>query len=180
MKVISGIYKGRTIQGFNLEGTRPTMDRVKESVFGMIQDSVCGADVLDLFAGSGNLGIEAMSQGAKSCVFCDHHREAVQTIHMNLEKIGIQQVDVYKMDYKKCLEQLSNERKTFDIIFLDPPYQTDYIEKSLKLIDQYSLLKPSGIIVCESDSVDKIQSTSFSVVKERKYGDKMVDILRKM
>ena len=180
MKVISGIYKGRLIQGFDLDGTRPTMDRVKESVFGMIHERVLDARVLDLFAGSGNLGIEALSEGANYCVFCDKSREAFKTIKLNLDKIGIRNACVYKMDYLKCLEQLSKENQTFDIIFLDPPYKTNYIEKSLEFIAQYSLLNEDGIIVCESDSLDKIESSCFCTVKDRKYGDKMVAILRRI
>lgn len=181
MKIISGLYKGRNLLGFDLDGTRPTMDRVKESLFGMIQNYVSDAVVLDLFAGSGNLGIEAISEGAAFSYFCDHHAKATRVIQSNLDHIGISNAKVFTMDYCKCLDFLQKEGIAFDIIFLDPPYQTSYIEKSLQKIEENHLLKEHGIIVCESDSLDKIiYPKSFSPMKEKKYGDKYVVILQKM
>ena len=179
MKVISGLYKGRNIQGFDLDGTRPTMDRVKESLFAMIQDYLDGAIVLDLFAGSGNLGIEALSEGAAFSYFCDHNRKAVSVIEKNLSTIGITDSKVYCLDFLKCIDLM--EKESLDIIFLDPPYKTDFIEKSLKRIEEKSVLKNEGIIVCESDSFDKIiYPECFTCVKSRQYGDKCVVILRKI
>ena len=181
VRVISGRYKGRNILGFDLDGTRPTMDRVKESLFAMIQSYLDGAICLDLFAGSGNLGIEALSEGASFVYFCDHNHKAVKTIEKNAENIGIEDYKVLGMDYIKCLDYLMDNECSFDIIFLDPPYQTDYIEKSLKRIGDSSLLKDTGIIVCESDSLDKIvYPDCFSCVKEKKYGDKNIVILHKI
>ena len=181
MKVISGIYKGRNIQGYDLDGTRPTMDRVKESLFGMIQNNIPNSVVLDLFAGSGNLGIEALSEGASYAYFCDHNFKASKTIQSNLDNIGIQNAKVFSMDYLKCLEELSDHSITFDIIFLDPPYQTNLLEKSILKIDALSLLKEDGIIVCESDSIDKIiYPDTYTCVKNKNYGDKNIVILRKM
>ena len=89
MRVISGLYKGRNIDGFDIDGTRPTQDRVKESLFGSIQDYIEDSVVLDLFSGSGNLGIEALSNGAKECYFVDNNKEAIKVINSNLSKIGI-------------------------------------------------------------------------------------------
>ena len=181
MKVISGKYKGRNILGFDLDGTRPTMDRVKESLFGMIQNNIPNSICLDLFAGSGNLGIEALSEGASFCYFCDSNHKAVQTINSNLDNIGIEDAKVLNMDYLKCLNYLHEEERNFDIIFLDPPYKTNYIEKALNKINELNLLKDDGIIVCESDSLDKIiYPEEFKCVKDRQYGEKFVVILRKM
>lgn len=181
MKVISGKYKGRNIKGFDIDGTRPTMDRVKESLFAMIQNKMEDAIILDLFSGSGNLGIEALSEGARFAYLCDHNRRATSTIQENLNTIGIMDAKVLGMDYLKCLDALKNENVLLDIIFLDPPYQTNYIEKSLKKIEENSLLKDKGIVVCESDSIDKIiYSSYYSCVKEKKYGDKTIVILQKM
>ena len=181
MRVISGLYKGRNIEGFQIDGTRPTMDRVKESLFAMIQDYVKDGLVLDLFSGSGNLGIEALSEGASYAYFCDHNMIACKTIEKNLKTIGIENAKVLKMDYCKALSVLKEEQIAFDVIFLDPPYKTDYIEKSIELIDKYNLIKKDKIIVCESDQLDKIIYTNqYEVLKEKKYSDKYIVILKKM
>lgn len=178
MKVISGTLKGRKIEGFHLEGTRPTMDRVKESLFAMIQSHVGKSTCLDLFAGSGSLGIEAISEGAKKVYFVDFNKKAIHTMQKNMKNFQIEdKAKILFMDYKKALDALQKEK--FDIIFLDPPYQTNYIEKSIFLIDKYQLLKDNGIIVCESDKLEKIIfSEKYQIVKEKKYGDKLIVILK--
>lgn len=181
MKVISGKYKGRNLEGFDLDGTRPTMDRVKESLFGMIQNYVDDSVVLDLFSGSGNLSIEALSEGAKYAYSVDSNYKAIKTIKKNIDTINITDIDVLNMDYIEALKYFNNKDINFDIIFLDPPYKTNYIEKSIKLIDKYDLLKDDGIIVCESDSLDKIVYTEkYKSVKDKKYGDKYIVILKKI
>ncbi|MBQ6134833.1 MAG: 16S rRNA (guanine(966)-N(2))-methyltransferase RsmD [Bacilli bacterium] len=181
MKVISGKYKGRVLEGFDMVGTRPTMDRVKESLFAMIQDSISDSVVLDLFAGSGNLGVEALSQGASFSYFVDSNRKAVQTIERNLSKIRILDAKVFCFDYLKALAFFASEKIFFDIIFLDPPYQSNYLEKSIAVIDEKNLMNEHGLIVCESDQLDKIiYSSHFQPVKEKKYGDKYIVILQKV
>lgn len=180
MKVISGKYKGRVLDGYDLSGTRPTMDRVKESLFAMMQGKINGSVILDLFSGSGNLGIEALSEGAKLSYFVDENRKAVQTIERNLNKIGISNQKVFCLDYQKAIRLFSQKKISFDIIFLDPPYQTNYIEKSISLIEEGNLLKKDGILVCESDTPNKvIYSSMFQKLKEKKYGDKYVILLQK-
>ena len=179
MKIISGKYKGRNLDGHNLEGTRPTMERVKESLFAIIQNYIDGAVVLDLFSGSGNLGIEALSEGASYAYLVDFNKKAANTIKNNLSNIGIKEAEVINLDYKKALNYLKG--KKIDLIFLDPPYKTDFIEQSIKLIDEYNLLNEEGLIICENDSLDKIvYPDNYEVVKDRKYGDKWVVILRKI
>lgn len=178
MKVISGKYKGRVLKGFDLTGTRPTMDRVKESLFGTIQNYIPNSVVLDLFAGSGNLGIEALSEGASYAYLVDSNYKAISVIKENITNIGITDIEVINSDYKQALKDFTLK---FDIIFLDPPYNTNYIEESIKLITKYDLLNSKGIIVCESDSLDKIcYSEVFKKVKEKKYGDKYIVILQKI
>ena len=180
MKVISGKYKGRVLEGFNIDGTRPTMDRVKESLFGMIQSYVPESTVLDLFSGSGNLGIEALSEGAKYAYLVDSNKKAISVIKKNISTIGIDSVEVINNDYKKVLKEFAGKVK-FDLIFLDPPYNTNYIEESIKLIEEYDLLEYKGIIVCESDLLDRIvHSNKLNKVKERKYGDKYIVLLQKV
>lgn len=181
MKVISGKYKGRKIEGFEIDGTRPTMDRVKESLFGMLQENISDSTILDLFSGSGNLAIEALSEGAKYAYACDKNIKAVKTIKRNIESIGIADCKVLLMDYKECLKTLEQGQVKIDVIFLDPPYKTDFIEKSIILINEYNLLSKDGIIVCESDSLDKIvYPENYKVTKNRKYGDKYIVFLQKI
>ena len=181
MKIISGKYKGRILEGFDLKGTRPTMDRVKESLFAMIQEYIPNSTVLDLFSGSGNLGIEALSEGASYAYLVDSNFKAVNVIKRNIKKVGIEQVEIWNKDYKKALEDLKKESKKMGIIFLDPPYKTNYIEESIKKIEQYDLLRLDGIIVCESDDLNKIiYSKNFISVKEKKYGDKYIVLLKKI
>ncbi len=179
MKIISGKYKGRNLDGHNLDGTRPTMERVKESLFAIIQNHLDNAIVLDLFSGSGNLGIEALSEGASYAYLVDFNKKAAITIKNNLNNIGINEAEVINLDYKKALNYLKD--KKMDLIFLDPPYKTDYIEQSIKLIDEYDMLNEDGLIICENDSLDKIvYPENYEVVKDRKYGDKWVVILKKI
>lgn len=178
MKVISGKYKGRILEGFDINGTRPTMDRVKESLFGTIQNYIPESIVLDLFSGSGNLGIEALSEGSKFAYLVDSNKKAITIINKNINNIGITDVEVINSDYKEALKRFKIK---FDLIFLDPPYNTNYIEESIELIKEYNLLNNNGIIVCESDSLDKIvYSNELRKVKEKKYGDKYIVLLQKI
>ena len=181
MKIISGKYKGRNLDGHNLDGTRPTMERVKESLFAIIQNHLDNAIVLDLFSGSGNLGLEALSEGAKYAYLVDHNFKAIKTINKNLTTIGISDAEAINMDYKKALNYFSEKNIKFDLIFLDPPYITDYIEKSLELISKYDLLNDNGLIICESDDLDRIvYNDMYKVVKDKKYGDKYIVLLEKI
>ena len=178
MKVISGTLKGRKIDGYNLDGTRPTMDRVKESLFAMIQNYIGESICIDLFSGSGNLGIEALSEGANFVYFNDNNKKAVEVIKSNVKKFNIlEKSEILNISYKKALNELTGQK--IDIIFLDPPYKTNYIEESIKLVDSNNLLSDNGIIVCESSDLNKIIYTdNFQVLKEKKYGDKWVVILK--
>lgn len=180
MKIVSGSLKGRQLDGYLLKGTRPTMDRVKESLFAMIQDYIVDSICLDLFAGSGNLGIEAISQGARKVYFNDNDYKAKIVIDKNIDNLDIKSYcNILNMDYTKALGSLKNIK--FNLIFLDPPYATNYIEKSIELIEKYDLLSDDGLIVCESNDYNKIiYNEIYSKFKEKKYGDKWVVILRKI
>ena len=181
MKVISGIYKGRQIKGFDIDGTRPTMDRVKESLFATIQNYIKGSIVLDLFSGSGNLAIEALSEGASFAYMVDNNKKAINTINDNINSIGVNNSKTLFMDYSKALEYFYSNNIKLDIIFLDPPYKTNYIEKSIELIEKYNLINKHGLIVCESDKLDKIiYPTNYESIKEKKYGDKYIVLLKKI
>ena len=173
MRVISGKYKGKQLQGFDIEGTRPTMDHVKESLFGIIQNKVKDSICLDLFAGSGSLGIEALSNGAKKCYFIDKHKEISEILKNNLK--GIENSIILKKDYASALIELKG--KKFDIIFLDPPYQYNLITPAIELIIKNDLLNDDGIIVCEYET--EIIKTDLELIKEKKYGSKMIRIYKK-
>lgn len=176
MRVISGKYKGKNLIGFDIDGTRPTMDRVKESLFGMIQNNIKDSIVLDLFAGSGSLGIEAISNGALKCYFVDNNIELINIIKKNVVNIS-EGINIIKNDYKGALIDLKNKGLKFDIIFLDPPYKMNLINDCLNKISEYKLLNENGIIVCEYEN-EVISTDSFELIKEKKYGTKNIRIYK--
>lgn len=181
MKIISGKYKGRNILGFNIEGTRPTQDRVKENLFNIINFKLENKVILDLFSGSGNLAFEALSRGAKYAYLNDNNVEAIKVINKNIDNLEINNIKVLKNDYQKTLLYLKNNNIKLDIVFLDPPYKTNYIEKSIELISEYDLLNENGLIICESDSIDKIiYPDNYKCLVDKKYGDKYIVILEKI
>ncbi len=173
MRIISGKYKGKKLLGFDIDGTRPTMDRVKESMFAMIQTNLKDAVCLDLFAGSGSLGIEAISNGASKCIFVEKNNIAYNILSKNLENLSSDEYEKHKIDY---LDYLKKNNLSFDIIFLDPPYVGTYLNKSLRLINEYNILKEQGIIVCEHTEEIK---EDYKIVKQKSYGNKKVTILSK-
>lgn len=175
MRVISGKYKGKNIQGFNVLGTRPTMDRVKESLFGMIQSYIKDSFCLDLFAGSGSLGIEALSNGACSCIFVEKNKDMVRVLNNNLS--GINDSKVLNMDYMDALKNFINDGLKFDVIFLDPPYKLNLINNILEFIYNNNLLNFGGIVVCEFED-EFVCCDFFSLIKEKKYGSKRVNIYK--
>ena len=168
MRVISGKYKGRKIDGFNIEGTRPTMDRVKESMFASIQNKIEGSVVLDLFAGSGALGIEALSNGAKYVYFIDNSSEVEKVLKNNLR--GMEDYKIMMIDYNKALKSFRDNSIKFDIILLDPPYDRHFINKILDFIYDNNLLNEGGIVVTE------YETEKFNIYKTKKYGHKTVTI----
>ena len=150
------------------------MDRVKESVFAMIQNKIRESVVLDLFAGSGSLGIETLSNGASEVFFIDNNIELINIIKKNT--IGIdEKIHIMKSDYKNALELLKNSNIKFDIIFLDPPYKLNLINDCLDKIIKYNLLNKDGIIVCEYENED-IENDKLNLIKDRKYGSKNIKI----
>lgn len=177
MRVISGTLKGRIIKGDHIEGTRPTMDKIKESLFAIIQNEIKDSICLDLFAGSGSLGIEAISNGAKYAYFVDSNRKAIEVIKDNLKTFKIEEfTKIINVDYKKALKYFYDNNITFDLIFLDPPYQDNLINESINLILEYNLLKEKGLIICEYMKEELGEFQSLKVIKEKKYGDKYIKI----
>lgn len=177
MRIISGKYKGRNIVGFNLEGTRPTQSRVKESIFSMIQGKIPDVLVLDLFAGSGNLGIEALSNGAKYAYFVDINKDAYKIIRRNLQDLGIQNAKVLQADYRKALTLLKGEGLKFHLVFLDPPYKDLVLDEILEYLTEHNLLEEESLVICEYENDHMKEAYGRLVsIKEKKYGYKTVRI----
>ena len=150
MRVITGSARGCQLKAPKGLDTRPTLDQVKEGLFSVIQFEIEGRRVLDLFAGSGQLGIEALSRGAASAVFVDAGREAVSVIGENLQRTHLQdRARVLRTDY---LSYLNSCRETFDLVFLDPPYDNVFLENAIKRISEIDILSESAIILCERPS----------------------------
>ena len=173
MRIISGKAKGTKL--YTLEGTetRPTLDRVKESIFNIIQDRIYDADVLDLFSGSGAIGLEFASRGAKKVVLNDSSKRATEIIKKNIEKTHLEKcIELYNLDFKELLYEFKN--KKFDIIYLDPPYKTDYIKNTIELIYNLDIKKNDGIIVAETDEPERIEeqlkNIDYKEINKRKYG----------
>ena len=182
MKVISGLLKGRNIVGFNIEGTRPTMDRVKESIFSMIQDKVRDSIVLDLFSGSGNYGIEAISNGAKLIYFNDKNKECIKVIKRNLDNFNIlDKSKILNLDYLKCLNYLKDNNIKLDLVFLDPPYKLDCLNEILWFLDKNKLLNLGSCVIVELTNNNlEDRYNNLIKIKEKHYGEKIVFIYKYM
>lgn len=153
MRIIAGKYKAKVINSPKTEKTRPTLDRVKEAMFSILNPYIVDSNVLDLFSGTGNLGIEAISRGAKFAWLNDKENVAISTIISNIELTNSKSyVKITKKDFVKCLMQIQSLKMTFDIIFLDPPYDTKLAIETLEYIsDNKEILSKDGIIVYETD-----------------------------
>ena len=148
MRVITGTARGRKLKELSGMETRPTTDKVKESIFNIVQFDIEGRKVLDLFAGTGQLGIEALSRGAANGVFVDQRKEAAALVRENLKLTGLQERG--RVVQGDALGFLSACREKFDLIFLDPPYQSELLDRALAAIAAIDILSKNGIIVCES------------------------------
>lgn len=178
MRVISGIKKGCKLIEFDGDDIRPTTDRVKESVFNLIQEYVREATVLDLFAGSGGLCFEAVSRGAKSGICIDADSRSVEVIKKNRQKLGFE--DVVKIYHTRAEEFLKSDSAQYDIVFIDPPYNKGFIEPVLSLIVSNKKLSDIGIIVIESDNPDKLpEIAGLSILKQRRYGRTTITVYAK-
>jgi len=179
MRVITGSARGVRLQAPKGMDTRPTLDQVKEGIFSAIQFEVEGRRVLDLFAGSGQMGIEALSRGAKSAVFVDMRQDACAVVRSNLEKTRLTtNAQVLRSDY---LSYLSHCRETFDLIFLDPPYADDLLERAVAHIARFDILAPDGIMIAESPAEKELPKLSapYRVAREYRYGRIKVTLYRR-
>lgn len=169
MRVIAGKHKSKPLESLEGRNTRPTMDKVKEGIFNSLHE-VHGLG-LDLFAGSGALGIEALSRGMGKVIFVDQNFKAVKVIQANLKQLDlIDQSEVYKNNADRALKALNKREIQFDFIFLDPPYKKGLIDKALEQIEEFNLLKENGIIICEFSNQEDIDTKGFQVIKQYHYG----------
>ncbi len=176
MRIVSGRYRGRKLKEFTLGTTKPTLDKVKEAIFDLIQFDVPDAVVLDLFSGTGALGIEAISRGAKKTILVDNNKEAIKLIHENLKRIE-GEFEVKMEDY---LSFLNSTHQKFDIVLLDPPYATEFGEIAIKKIIEKQLLNEGGIVIFETSEQKDFgfDFEGFSI-KKKKYGTVAVYKLEK-
>ena len=180
MKIITGKYRGRVLATPDGLNTRPTTGKIKESIFNIIQFDIEGRDVLDLFAGSGQMGLEALSRGAKSCVFCDTDRKALKAIGDNVAKCKAErECRVYNRDGLSFLSTAG--KNSFGLIFLDPPYAAKLMDEAIKIIISVDILQDGGIILCESgkDWSAPELTEPYRVVREYDYGTTKITTITK-
>lgn len=176
MRVISGSARGTKLDTIQSMNTRPTLDRVKESLFNIINRNIEEETVvLDLFSGSGAIGIEFLSRGCKKVYLCDKSHEAITIINKNLQKTRFTDLAVtIEKDYKKCLQDLAKQNVKFDIIFLDPPYEANVAIEATKLVLSLNLLSHNGKIIIETDQeqreLKELEKLNLKVYDSRKYG----------
>lgn len=173
MRIISGKARGTKLYTLEGEQTRPTLDRVKESLFNIIQPKIQDSIFLDLFAGSGAIGLEAISRGAKKTIMCEESKNAISIIQKNIEKTHFEnKVELYKMSYKELLEQKLKEK--VDIVYIDPPYKTSFAYEATKEILDKKLLNKKAILIIETDEKERIlkeiEKLNIQITDHRKYG----------
>ena len=181
MRIITGKAKGVRLKTLEGEATRPTAERVKEAVFSMIWDDIADREVLDMFSGSGQMALEALSRGAKHAVMLDKSPLAIKVMSENAEKTRLSALcEIKRADFLDFIKQ-SRARK-FDIVFLDPPYDSGFYKIALENLLDNDMLKPSSIIICESGNEeifdgDENLSKRFSLLKQSRYGRIYITIL---
>lgn len=176
MRIITGEYRGRKLKTPKGNGIRPTSDKVKESIFNLLMNETYNRTFCDLFAGTGSLGLEALSRGAKRCYFCDNSRESIGIIKENVAHCGAETESIIiHGDYSRALSKIAEK---IDVFLLDPPYNTGLYEKCFRLIERLDLLSLNGIILAEHASFDKLPDTvgGIAKIREKRYGKTTVSI----
>jgi 16S rRNA (guanine966-N2)-methyltransferase len=183
IRIIGGEFRSRKIEMPSSSAARPTKDRVREAVFNMTAPRIGGARVLDLFAGSGACGFEALSRGAVSCVFVDSNPESTAVISRNIRELKVQdRSKVILADVSEYLEGLSGKTEKFDIIFSDPPYGTGLSKNILIMIERYDILGHSGLLIMEHGSKETIPEAKgdVSIYKQKSYGITSISIFTRL
>lgn len=182
MRVIAGRARGCALVAPEGLSTRPTADRIKESLFNIIQAELSDIRFLDLFAGSGSIGIEALSRGASKAVFVDNSRESISTINKNLQKTRLtENAAVLQMDIWQAIDFLSKKGETFHIVYMDAPYKKDFVTKTLEMIVKGNILKKDGFIIVEQGFDENLPDVSgLTVYREKKYSKTTIVFLRRV
>ncbi len=181
MRVITGAAKGRRLSSPRGRTIRPTSDRIKESIFGILGDAVVDAVVLDLFAGTGNLGIEALSRGARRAVFVEREKEALRLIQKNLAQCGMEdRSQVMPTDVLRAIHILEGRQEPFDIVFADPPYGKGWIEKIVHALSTHKLCHEGSTLLVQRDRRESLPEslTGWTLHRERRIGDTVLSFLR--
>ncbi len=179
MRIISGSKRGLVL--FTLDGlsTRPTLDRVKETMFNVINFELVDENCLDVFAGSGSLGLEALSRGASQVYFIEKKDSAIEIVNKNIQKAKfMDKSTVIKEDFKVALKKIKEDNVKFSIVFLDPPYNDDYYEEVLDLLIKYDLLNEDAIVICEHLIDLEIDHKSFYVWKQKTFSTNALSFLK--
>ncbi len=179
MRVISGASKGKVLKIPKGLHTRPTSDKVKEALFSMIHFHIPGSIVLDLFSGTGSLGIEALSRGAEKAYFVDNHPKSIQTIKENIHSTGYGSKSVVLFcDAQKAIQKLVSADEQIDIVFMDPPYHENLILPCIYTMIEKKLLKKTGLLIIEHDQKEKLPECIdiLSKIKEKRYGNTRITI----
>ena len=182
MRVIGGAARGRRLRVPKGQTVRPTAARVKESLFNILPRDLSGVRVLDLFAGSGNVSIEALSRGAEKTILIDESSRSTAVIRDNLERLGLsERAQIWTTPVLRALKKLAQSEQRFDLIFLDPPYVKGWVEASLKAIAQCDLLSASGTVVAEHSLREAVKAGYGNLVlnDQRRYGDTLLSFFKR-
>jgi 16S rRNA (guanine(966)-N(2))-methyltransferase RsmD len=180
MRIISGTSKGRKLVTPRSQFLRPTSDRVKESIFNILQDEIVGKVVLDLFAGTGNLGIEALSRGAKKTIFVEKGRQALRLIQRNLTQFGLEErSEILPKDANRAIGILKQKGESFDLILMDPPYQKGLIQKTLMKLNSHQIYHKDSILVIEHNRREPLSTVmeGWNLIRQRRIGDTLISFL---
>lgn len=179
MRIITGVARGIKLETLEGNDTRPTAERVKESVFSMLQFEIENRKVLDLFAGSGQMGLEALSRGAMSCTFVEKSLDAMEIVKKNAKKTKlIEKCKIVNVDYKDFLRG-ARGREKFDIVILDPPYSMKILPEVLDTLVKYDLFNTNAKVVCESEDDIEYTCEGLETIKHNKYGRVYITVLCK-
>ncbi|MFT9388192.1 MAG: 16S rRNA (guanine(966)-N(2))-methyltransferase RsmD [Leuconostoc sp.] len=179
MRVVAGRFRGTRLEAVSGDKTRPTTDKVKEAMFSMLMPYLGGGEVLDLYAGTGGLSIEAVSRGMTHATLVDRQFQAIKVIQANIEKThDTTAFTVLKMPSRQALQQLKGAQKTFDLVFLDPPYAKETIAADMQFLAENGLLAPGAVILAESNDAANLPAASapFDIVQQKQYGITVVTI----
>jgi 16S rRNA (guanine966-N2)-methyltransferase len=178
MRITTGKYRNRKL--YMPKGIRPTQDKVRKAVFDILGD-ISGLTFLELFAGSGAVGFEALSRGVSELSLVECNRNSMLAIKRNIELLGAPGCNLYNLEAEKAVKLLSMNKKSFDIIFIDPPYHLGLAKKILQTLGGYDILAPNGLVVLQHSKAELVScdSLKFSLIKEAKYGDTWLSIFRK-